>query len=1065
MAGALERQSAPANQPGRTTTLRVPRHLFRSTASLLRRPLAVLVMALGLAAGIPATAFAASDPVNLTPPAVTPSGTAGQGDMLSVTPGTWDSSVTAPVVDVWSDCSPSNACTTSSASTYTVPGDEPAHTIFVTETATDSTTSSTATVTSNVVTVVEPPSNSTLPSISGTPAQGQPLTASPGTWSNSPSFSYVWQDCLGGNCNASPTSTDSTSYTVTAADVAGGFAIRVEVTGTNASGFATADSSTTAAAMGVPANSTPPSISGTPAQGQPLTASPGTWSNSPSFSYVWQDCLGSSCNASPTSTDSTSYTVTAADVAGGFAIRVEVTGTNASGFATADSSTTGVATGVPANTGGVPTITGTALGGTLTDVHGSWTNSPTGYTYQWLSCTGSSASTCTVISGATAQTYAVPAASDGLGYEVEETASNVSGAGAAATSAVLIPPPPANTVLPAFTGTIAVGQVLTASTGTWTNSPTAYAYQWQRCSGTPLACSAISGATFSTYTLTSADTGSTAVVQVTATNAGGFASASSAGSALPSPPGLIGSPVITGTPQQGQTLKETAAKWANSPTSIAWQWYLCDSSTNNCVPIAGAIAQTYVPTVADVGGTIQVLETAANAGGSTTVPSQIVGPVMPLIGPIPPPGNTARPGITGSTQQGATLVESPGTWSGNAGTFTYQWLRCRGSCSPVAGATGQTYTLGPGDVGFSLEVQESGANGGGPGNPATSGATAVVTATSSTALVAPQGSVTNQQVTLIATVTSSSGNASVSGSVSFRTVSGPITGCEAVAATATDQSATVTCPTSFATGITQVTAVFSAAGGSLLGGSSSQTSTIAVGKAPTVTHLTAPGQVALRSNIKYTASVAPKSMPARPIQVSGTVTFMDRGKTIHGCSGRRLVRGSATCHVRYSGLGAHRITARYGGDGDFGASTSGVGKVAIGRQSPNYVTSVMQWYVHYSPTHTTFTSWLAYGVPSGSSFYFTCKGKGCPFATHTLAVANSTRCTAKGKTKCPRSRTVNLEPVFAGARLAVGATVTVSILHCGWYGKHYTLKIRSRHAPSQVISTLPIGATRAGFKC
>jgi len=199
--------------------------------------------------------------------------------------------------------------------------------------------------------------------------------------------------------------------------------------------------------------------------------------------------------------------------------------------------------------------------------------------------------------------------------------------------------------------------------------------------------------------------------------------------------------------------------------------------------------------------------------------------------------------------------------------------------------------------------------------------------------------------------------------------------------------------------------------------------------------------------------------------VSGTVTFMDRGKNIHGCSGRRLVKGSASCQVRYTGLGAHRITARYGGNADFGTSTSAVGKVAIGRQSPNYITSVMHWYVHFSPTYTNFTSWLAYGVPTGSSFYFTCKGKGCPFASHTLAVANSARCTSKGKTKCPSSRTVDLESVFGGARLAVGTTVTVSILRCGWYGKHYTLKIRSRHAPSQVISTLPIGVTRPGIKC
>ena len=1045
--------------------MRVPHHPFRLIGSLVRRPLLVLVTAVGLAAGIPAAALAADDPVNLTLPAVTPSGPVSQDTVLTLTPGTWDATVTpATPVDVWSDCSPANVCTTSSASTYTVPGDEPAHTIFVTETATDSINSSIASVISNVVTVIEPPANSTPPSISGTPAQGQPLTASPGTWSNSPTFSYVWQDCLGGSCSASPTSTNSTSYTVTAADAAGGFAIRVEVTGTNASGSAVADSSTTAVATGAPANTAVPTISGTPAQGQPLTASPGTWSNSPSFSYVWQDCLGGSCSASPTSTNSTSYTVTAADAAGGFAIRVEVTGTNASGSAVADSSTTGVATGVPANTG-VPTITGTVAGATLTEGHGTWTNSPTAYTYQWLSCTGSSASTCTAISGATAQMYAVPAASDGLAYEVQETASNISGPGTAATSLVLIPPLPANTVLPAITGTVAVGQVLTASTGTWSNGPTAYAYQWQRCSGTPLTCSAISGATVSTYTLTSADAGFTTEVQVTATNAGGTASISSAGSALPPPPALRAAPFIGGTPQQAQTLTENAASWQNTPTSVTRQWYLCDSSTNNCVAIAGTTAQTYVPIAADVGGTIQVSETATNAGGSATTYSPFVGPVTNMQTHIPAPADSSPPEVSGSTQQGGTLVESQGTWTGNPGTFSYQWLRCQSSCSPVPGANSPTYTLGPGDVGFSLKVQETASNNGGPGNPATSGATAVVTATSSTALVAPQSSVTNQQVTLIATVTSSSGNASVSGSVSFRTASGPITGCGAVAATATGQSATVTCPTSFATGTTQATAVFSAAGGSLLVGSSSQTSTIAVGKAPTATHLTTPGQTAVRSSIKYTASVVPKSAPARPIQVSGTVTFMDRGKTIHGCSGRRLVKGSASCQVRYTGLGAHRITARYGGNADFGASTSAVGKVAIGRQSPNYITSVMHWYVHYSPTYTNFTSWLAYGVPTGSSFYFTCRGRGCPFATHTLAVANSARCTSKGKTNCPSSRTVDLESVFGGAHLAVGATVTISILRCGWYGKHYTLKIRSRHAPSQVISTLPIGVTRPGIRC
>lgn len=926
-------------------------------------------MAWALAAVIPATALAA-DPANVTPPAVTPSGQAGQGAVLSVTHGTWDATVTAAPVDVWSDCSPQNVCTTSSASTYTVPGNEPAHTIFVTETATDAGNASTATATSNLVTVVELPSNSTLPTISGTAAQGQTLTASPGTWSNGPSFTYVWQDCAGSTCSASPTSTNSTTYTVTAADAAGGFGIRVAVTGTNADGSAVADSATTA-----------------------------------------------------------------------------------------------VATGVPANTG-VPTITGTAAAVTLTEAHGVWTNTPTGYTYQWLSCTGSSASTCTAISGATAQTYAVPVASDGLGYEVQETASNISGAGAAATSAVLIPPPPANTVLPAFAGTVALGQVLTGSTGTWSNGPTAYVYQWQRCSGSPLACTAISAATASTYTLTSADAGFTIAVAVTATNAGGSASISSAGSALTSPPALRAAPVITGTPQQGQTLTEKAATWTNSPTSISYQWYLCDSSTNNCVAIAGATAQTFVPTAADVGGTVQVVETATNAGGSTTAFTQFVGPVTNMQTQIPTPTDTSPPGIGGPTQQGATLVESHGAWSGNPGTFSYQWLRCASSCSPVPGATDQRYTLGPGDVGYSLRVQESGTNSGGAGSPATSGATAVVMATSTTGLVAPARSVTNQQVTLIATVTTSSGNATASGSVSFRTASGPIAACGAVVTNASGQSATVTCQTSFTNGAINAMAVFSPAGSALVTGSTSPASAIAVGKAPTVTRLATPAQASLRSNIKYTASVAPKSSPARPVQPSGTVTFLDRGKTIHGCVRRRIVKSGADCQVRYVALGTHRITVRYGGDAHFAASTSAVGRVSLGNQSPDYVTSVMRWYVHYSPTVTSFTSWLAYGVPTGSSFYFTCNGRGCPFASHTLAVANSARCTAKGKAKrCPSSRTVNLEQVFGSAHLAVGTTVTVSILRCGWYGKHYTIKIRSRHGPSSVISTLPIGVTRPGLKC
>jgi hypothetical protein len=90
-----------------------------------------------------------------------------------------------------------------------------------------------------------------------------------------------------------------------------------------------------------------------------------------------------------------------------------------------------------------------------------------------------------------------------------------------------LPPaaPPANVALPAITGTAEVGQTLTASTGTWTNSPTSHAYVWRR-GGV-----AIGGAVAATYALVPADLGAVITVTVTAANADGSASATSAGTA------------------------------------------------------------------------------------------------------------------------------------------------------------------------------------------------------------------------------------------------------------------------------------------------------------------------------------------------------------------------------------------------------------------------------------------------------------------------------------------------------------------------------------------------------
>lgn len=82
-------------------------------------------------------------------------------------------------------------------------------------------------------------------------------------------------------------------------------------------------------------------------------------------------------------------------------------------------------------------------------------------------------------------------------------------------------PTPTNVSLPQIGGSFAVGAQLTAYHGQWTNSPSTYADQWLRCDSSGANCTAISGATGSTYTATSVDGGATIRVQEIASNSGG----------------------------------------------------------------------------------------------------------------------------------------------------------------------------------------------------------------------------------------------------------------------------------------------------------------------------------------------------------------------------------------------------------------------------------------------------------------------------------------------------------------------------------------------------------------
>jgi hypothetical protein len=195
----------------------------------------------------------------------------------------------------------------------------------------------------------------------------------------------------------------------------------------------------------------------------------------------------------------------------------------------------------PANTG-EPRILGTAVEGrTLTATTGSWSGStPMSFTYRWLRCPtdggAPDGSNCASIGNATSNDYRVRDADVGLRLRVRVTATNTDGSASAASNPTPIvtgAARPRNVDPPTISGNPVVGATMTASPGTWSGTtPIDFSYQWRRCDRNGGNCSNISNATGRTYVATSADVGHSLRVRVTARNANGTATATSAPTAV-----------------------------------------------------------------------------------------------------------------------------------------------------------------------------------------------------------------------------------------------------------------------------------------------------------------------------------------------------------------------------------------------------------------------------------------------------------------------------------------------------------------------------------------------------
>ncbi|MGH3053519.1 MAG: hypothetical protein ACRDL7_00900, partial [Gaiellaceae bacterium] len=145
---------------------------------------------------------------------------------------------------------------------------------------------------------------------------------------------------------------------------------------------------------GLPVLSTPPAIVGPPEAGKLLAAVPGIWEGGKplTFAYQWRRCdaAGANCVAIDGAA-AESYRPVSADV--GHSLTVLVTATSATGTASATAVSTaavspaGTPPGArPANLK-PPVIAGTAqVGQVLSSSVGTWTGSPTKFTYRWRRC-------------------------------------------------------------------------------------------------------------------------------------------------------------------------------------------------------------------------------------------------------------------------------------------------------------------------------------------------------------------------------------------------------------------------------------------------------------------------------------------------------------------------------------------------------------------------------------------------------------------------------------------------------------------------------------------------------
>ena len=304
-----------------------------------------------------------------------------------------------------------------------------------------------------------------------------------------------------------------------------------------------------------------------------------------------------------------------------------------------------IAPPAPANSV-LPVLGGSVVEGqTLTASTGTWSGSPTSYTYQWQDCNSWGEAAPTSPAPAPAPTRwpqrrrHTPSAS-------VVTAGNAGGPRRRARPRPRRSPrtcrAPRTPRCRPSPGPTVQGQTLSTTNGSWTGSPTSYAYQWQDCNSSGASCANITSASSCTYTLASSDVGTP--------------------SAPSSPPPTPAAPAPASSAETATITAQAAPRPTPPCRSSAARPYRTDAERQQRVldrqphllhlPVAGLQQlrrslrqhqrrhlQHLHAATSDVGHTIRVVVTATNTAANQ---SQLRGNRDRLRAP-PAPTNTALP--------------------------------------------------------------------------------------------------------------------------------------------------------------------------------------------------------------------------------------------------------------------------------------------------------------------------------------------------------------------------------------------------------------------------------------